>query len=310
MSSSELDTLEYSVKFPTNYITGPDDTGSKVPVVVLLGWAGCKDKYLAKYSQIYEAQGLITLRYITPNKYLFWRHREMSVIGERLVQLLAELTLDQHPIVMHVFSNGGSCCYQHFSRALENSKPPTPLAIKGTIFDSTPGCRRIIPLFKAVSAMFGGNGRHWLFTHSISLLITVYVTVWWVCEWAWARCGIFTWLSKNNSQAAAQQDSGTSSDIIQYLKTERNRWPQHCIYSKADDLIPYHDIESFMAARRAVGVDVTGVRFEDSPHVKHYIEHRDAYVQSVHQFLSKCLGNQHMFTNSLDNHKEDAALLS
>ena len=26
----------------------------KRPVVVLLGWAGCQDKYLAKYSAIYE----------------------------------------------------------------------------------------------------------------------------------------------------------------------------------------------------------------------------------------------------------------
>ncbi|KAK0396149.1 hypothetical protein QR680_001592 [Steinernema hermaphroditum] len=26
------------------------------PVVVLFGWAGCQDRYLAKYSQIYENQ--------------------------------------------------------------------------------------------------------------------------------------------------------------------------------------------------------------------------------------------------------------
>jgi hypothetical protein len=27
------------------------------PIVVLFGWAGCRDRYLSKYSQIYEKNG-------------------------------------------------------------------------------------------------------------------------------------------------------------------------------------------------------------------------------------------------------------
>ena len=39
--------------------SGPEDfvfvyEEEKRPLVVLLGWAGCQDKYLAKYSAIYE----------------------------------------------------------------------------------------------------------------------------------------------------------------------------------------------------------------------------------------------------------------
>lgn len=30
---------------------------NNVPVVLLLGWAGCQDKYLMKYSKIYEDRG-------------------------------------------------------------------------------------------------------------------------------------------------------------------------------------------------------------------------------------------------------------
>lgn len=30
---------------------------TNLPVVLLLGWAGCQDKYLAKYSAIYEDKG-------------------------------------------------------------------------------------------------------------------------------------------------------------------------------------------------------------------------------------------------------------
>lgn len=30
---------------------------NNVPIVLLLGWAGCQDKYLMKYSKIYEDRG-------------------------------------------------------------------------------------------------------------------------------------------------------------------------------------------------------------------------------------------------------------
>lgn len=68
--AEEKDLLEYYIKFPT---PTPKDVSStisneneefvfvydedKLPVVMLLGWAGCKDKYLSKYSAIYEERG-------------------------------------------------------------------------------------------------------------------------------------------------------------------------------------------------------------------------------------------------------------
>lgn len=68
---SNLEDLDYYIMFPS-FPPSPKDptltTGSqdqreefvfvykedKRPVIVLLGWAGCQDKYLAKYSAIYE----------------------------------------------------------------------------------------------------------------------------------------------------------------------------------------------------------------------------------------------------------------
>lgn len=68
------DTLEYIIKFPTpQYRNEPrssavlnqqeaDDfefiyNDTHVPIVMLLGWAGCQDRYLMKYSKIYEDRG-------------------------------------------------------------------------------------------------------------------------------------------------------------------------------------------------------------------------------------------------------------
>lgn len=63
---ADIDNLEYYIKFPNpnfNYTqNGEHDfvfvvNEEKIPVILLFGWAGCQDKYLAKYSQIYEDKG-------------------------------------------------------------------------------------------------------------------------------------------------------------------------------------------------------------------------------------------------------------
>lgn len=56
--------LEYHIKFPDNSNDNTNERStqvptSPVPVALLLGWAGCQDRYLKKYSKIYENQGYI-----------------------------------------------------------------------------------------------------------------------------------------------------------------------------------------------------------------------------------------------------------
>lgn len=64
----EDDDLEYDITFPAPRSLEDDEedddvdllndfvvTGeTKEPVIILIGWAGCKDQYLAKYSKIYQ----------------------------------------------------------------------------------------------------------------------------------------------------------------------------------------------------------------------------------------------------------------
>lgn len=71
---SKQDSLEYFIKFPAptlrpnieyepstecDYISVSNETN--VPIVLLLGWAGCQDRYLMKYSKIYEERGFVQL---------------------------------------------------------------------------------------------------------------------------------------------------------------------------------------------------------------------------------------------------------
>lgn len=65
------DSLEYFIKFPPpiSAVSNayPDECTEcdfnfaiddyETPIVLLLGWAGCQDRYLMKYSKIYEDRG-------------------------------------------------------------------------------------------------------------------------------------------------------------------------------------------------------------------------------------------------------------
>ncbi|KAK9753196.1 Eukaryotic protein of unknown function (DUF829) [Popillia japonica] len=279
---AELDNLEYYIKFPNpnfNYNQNNSDNDfvfvvneDKIPVILLFGWAGCQDKYLSKYSQMYEEKGLITLRYTAPVKCFFWKRYQMISIGQKLVKLLIDLNFETHPIIVHCFSNGGAFLYQNFSLALEKS--PKPLQIKGVIFDSAPGKRRILSLYKAISAILGGS--FW-YNFPMSILVTMLCSMIWIYEIV---------------SSALKPGATFQSDPMEKLKKEENQWPQHFIYSKTDDLIPYHDVEHFADHRSKLGISITKLCFDDSPHVKHYSHNKETYVNSVCNFINKCLNGK------------------
>lgn len=52
------DSLEYFIKFPSEQYRCSSTVihYKTVPVILLFGWAGCEDRYLMKYSKIYEDQ--------------------------------------------------------------------------------------------------------------------------------------------------------------------------------------------------------------------------------------------------------------
>ena len=50
------DDIDYNITFPSK--AGVNGEDEKEPVILLLGWAGCEDKYLSKYSRnLYDIEG-------------------------------------------------------------------------------------------------------------------------------------------------------------------------------------------------------------------------------------------------------------
>ncbi|XP_055683953.1 transmembrane protein 53 [Lutzomyia longipalpis] len=286
---SQDDSLEYFIKFPTSKSGGgaeQNGTSSEadyvfihnentVPIVLLLGWAGCQDKYLMKYSKIYEDRGLITVRYTAPVENLFWKRSSLKVIGEKILKLIYDMNFDAHPLFFHVFSNGGAYMYQHINYAMRRST--RPVQVWGMIFDSAPGERRFSSLYGAISAIYG---RERSFNWLVSFLISATLTVMWLIEDVYSVIRSF-W----------NPHEPPLWNPMKNLKNATHSCPQMFLYSKEDTIIPYQDIESFADYRQSKGVFVKKICFEKSEHVKHFIVHPQYYVKCVCRFISDCLAS-------------------
>ena len=48
----------------------------------------------------------------------------MPYIGKRLVQVIMDKNLGEHPIFFHIFSNGGAFLYEYVSVAMQKAGSP------------------------------------------------------------------------------------------------------------------------------------------------------------------------------------------
>ncbi|XP_064554054.1 transmembrane protein 53 [Drosophila montana] len=273
------DALEYFIKFPkptadTDFVlVSGNEEHNNVPIVMLLGWAGCQDRYLMKYSKIYEERGLITVRYTAPVDTLFWKRSEMIPIGEKILKLIQDMNFDAHPLIFHIFSNGGAYLYQHINLAVRKHK--SPLQVRGVIFDSAPGERRMLGLYRAITAIYGKEKRCNCLT---ALAITLTLSIMWFVEETYSAF-------KNVFVKSTPLHASPFCE----LKNETNKYPQLFLYSKSDVVIPYKDVEKFIRMRRDQGINVSSVCFEDAEHVKIYTKYPAQYVQSVCSFIRNCM---------------------
>ncbi|XP_044752636.1 transmembrane protein 53-like [Coccinella septempunctata] len=270
---------EYTVKIPDpngDYSKNKEDyefdfniDEKKKPVIILFGWVGSTDRYLSIYSRIYEAKGLMTVRFMVSMTSIFlWKHHIIP-ISEKMVRVIEDLSLGDRPIIIHCFSNGGTYLYRHFMEAVESSK--TPIKIKGVIFDSAPCRRTILHAFRGIRSTVRQNP---FLNLPITLILFLILLSVWVVEF------IKRYLFRRKI---------IQFKPMEHLLQEENRCPQHFIYTTCDKVIDVEDIEFFINSRKALGVDVSVKRYNDTEHVKHYPVKKYTYTQSIFNFISKCL---------------------
>ncbi|KAK6310670.1 hypothetical protein J4Q44_G00187250 [Coregonus suidteri] len=211
------DGMDYNVVFPDALISERHWHGTKEPVVILLGWAGCRDKHLAKYSSIYNEQGCVTICYTAPLKTVFvsesFGYKELSNTAHKLLEILYDYEVENSPIFFHVFSNGGFMLYRYIVEHLHSHKQVV-----------------LYPITK--------------------------------------------YIHKNHYDA---------------IRECPPTWPQLYLYSRADRVIRYSDVELMVKTLKEKGVSVECFDFKTPAHVSHFRDFPEEYSKRCLDFLTNCM---------------------
>ncbi|CAJ0958192.1 unnamed protein product [Ranitomeya imitator] len=264
--------MDYTIVLPEPALQGCQWDQQREPVVILLGWGGCKDKNLEKYSSIYHQEGCVVIRYTAAWRTVFFAESfGLSSLREqarRLLELLYDYEIDQNPIVFHVFSNGGFMLYRYMVELLHSHRQFGRLHVVGTIFDSAPGNRNVLGSVRALSTVLRPRTSPPL-RYLALLLFAVLVFILRVLLYPATR-----FLHENHYDA---------------MKSDPSLWPQLYLYSHSDAIIAHRDIENMVDSRRRRRLPTRSVAFENSEHVCHYRRYPESYAAICRSFLRDCV---------------------
>lgn len=266
------DEIDYNIVFPDAGTSERHWQGTKEPVVILLGWAGCKDKHLSKYCSIYNEQGCVTIRYTAPLKTVFisesFGYKELSSTALKLLEILYDYEVENSPIFFHIFSNGGFMLYRYIVELLHSDKQFSSLNVIGAIVDSAPDSGNVRGALRALTATLGPKITPVL-KYVLLALFAVGVFLLRIVLYPLTK-----YIHKNHYDAVQEKPPV---------------WPHLYLYSRADQVIRYQNIEVFMGTMKQKGVPVDSFDFVSSPHVGHFRDFPEQYTLKCRSFLVACM---------------------
>ena len=258
--SSDVDT-----KYGT-LVTKPVAESSNTPVVAILGWNDAKIKNLRKYSNIFEEKNWTTVCLpATSFDTFFQPSSKVKSISMYLMELLKQRTSNGNPVILYSLSSGGCTVYYHIAKALTSQGSPhfNAFNVAGTIFDSCPvrstkeGVRRL----------------------QISVTERVHNPI----------LRNLIWYGVPITLPLAIKLDPLIANMYDELENLSLNCPELYVYSKADKLALYEDIDKFIIERKAQGITVLSKRWDDPPHVSHYMKYPEQYLELLEKFLDVCL---------------------
>ncbi|KAF7485100.1 transmembrane protein 53 [Marmota monax] len=271
--------LDYAIEIPdqpcwsqkNNARQGGKEAGPRLPVVILLGWGGCRDKNLAKYSAIYHERGCIVIRYTAPWHMVFFSESlgipSLRLLAQKLLELLFDYEIEREPLLFHVFSNAGVMLYRYVLELLQTHRRFCHLRVVGTIFDSGPGDNNLVGALRALAVILEHQ-------HALMRLLLLVA---------------FTLVAVLFHILLAPLTGLFHTRFYDKLRNAESHWPELYLYSKADEIVLARDVERMVEARLAHRVLVRSVDFVSSAHVSHLRDYPTYYTSLCVDFMRSCV---------------------
>lgn len=195
---------------------------------------------------------------------------QARIVAKKLLEVLIEMNLADNPVLFHIFSNGGSIIYNEIRKELDENPDFEEIDKLGIVYDSAPGR---VSISRSAEIMYS--------LYPQGLITTL------------MKMAHMFLLSVMKGLRFALQPIGLASilppTIYEDMMFGQDGCPELYLYSEADEVISYKDVEEIITRRHMQSVDISSKRWLDSKHVQHFRQHPKEYSEKCYEFLSKCL---------------------
>ncbi|KAF1765714.1 hypothetical protein GCK72_005667 [Caenorhabditis remanei] len=245
-------------------------------LVVLFGWAGCRDRYLSKYAQYYQDAGISTVRFTAPIAKIrsFSSYRPFARCFHRILNEILEEKSDITTIYFHVFSMNGCsllAAYWDQLNELENGKDIQSKA-RGLIFDSCPAFTTPSQSAHAISfATLPPSHYHGALRGSYRAVLYTFFSF---------HRGVL-WLRSFLDKDIYEKHYA----YFKMITFENLPTKQLYIYGPADLVCSEESIEDYAKLMEQRGISISKLRLLDSLHCQHLRSHPVTYTQECLDFV-------------------------
>jgi len=248
-------------------------------IVLLFGWLGASIRHINKYSQIYNDWGCFTITGVADSiaimtgntKALNKFALEAAATAAKLMRASGATNI---PVIVHVFSNGGTFVLERLECLIASAEPGSDVAVVGhgiklggQVFDSAPAYLHWRTGLKVVATAVPNLLIRWI----IQLLFLAYI--FWEAFLSMVLCRpdrpTQFWNHMKDSRVARRQ--------VVY------------IYSTTDELTDPIKLQELIEYRAKKGFDIQPLKLTDTNHVQHLRSHPKKYVGAIDS-VSKGIG--------------------
>jgi len=256
----------------------PDFDSEKL--VVVLGWGGARQKHLSRIRQFYSSSGYVVISYISPMSCFLRGHLdERNILGLASAIGTEVASFKRQVFHIHLHSNNGIMVLAGLMLVLKEATPEVYECLHGIVLDSAPRVPETPPslvmtalgvTFPAVPIILQRN----TYIHPVW---TPALFVFFLVRFLWMRLTNSAHLSHRFSLAPLRKVLLAGLPLV----------PQLYIYSMADKLITAPNVEAFMARQRRLGAEVSAKKFDNTPHVQHFLRREHEYKEALTAFLDQ-----------------------
>ncbi|CAD6195239.1 unnamed protein product [Caenorhabditis auriculariae] len=245
-------------------------------LVILFGWAGCRDRYLAKYAQYYEQSGVSTIRFTAPIAKIrsFASYRAFAKAFHK--NLLTSIPSQKLPrnIYFHTFSMNGVSLFAAFWDYVSKNEDAAKIkkSTSGIIFDSSPAFTSPSQSANAVSfATLPPSSYPSALRESYRAVLFTFFSF---------HRGVM-WLRSLVEKDVYEKHFA----YFKMLTFDDLPKKQLYIYGPADLVCSEESIEEFAKTMEARGVATSKLRLLDSLHCQHLRTHPKTYASECLDFV-------------------------